>query len=202
MKFSKSLKKQRNKLGLTQQEVAKKLFVTRQTISNWENGKSYPDLDMLIKISDVYQISIDSLLKGDQDLKKSLDKDKVKSILSPLNYVPSLLIVLSLLVTDVLQDPWSTWIAGGISVISMIIIFVQFRMSHYTSDMESKNKTIIILSISIVLAFVIMYIVVFYLFAHQNIRRTLSILIIIAVTLTIILSIITGFLSRKYKCDE
>ena len=66
MTFGKTLKERRSQLDLTQQEVAKKLYISRQTISNWENGKSYPDLDMLIKISDVYHVSIDSLLKGDQ----------------------------------------------------------------------------------------------------------------------------------------
>ena len=46
--FGKTLKERRSQLDLTQQEVAKKLYISRQTISNWENGKSYPDLDMLI----------------------------------------------------------------------------------------------------------------------------------------------------------
>ena len=64
MTFGKTLKERRSQLDLTQQEVAKKLYISRQTISNWENGKSYPDLDMLIKISDVYHVSIDSLLNG------------------------------------------------------------------------------------------------------------------------------------------
>lgn len=76
MTFGKTLKERRSQLDLTQQEVAKKLYISRQTISNWENGKSYPDLDMLIKISDVYHVSIDSLLKGDHELKKSLDTQK------------------------------------------------------------------------------------------------------------------------------
>ena len=104
MEFGKTLKKRRSELNLTQQEVAKKLHVTRQTISNWENGKSYPDLDMLIEISDVYQVSIDSLLKGDQDLKNSLDTKKVKAILIPLGYLPTLLIATSFILGAVAPD--------------------------------------------------------------------------------------------------
>ncbi|WP_301876357.1 helix-turn-helix domain-containing protein [Limosilactobacillus oris] len=51
---------------MTQADVANQLFVTRQTISNWEQGKSYPDLNMLVRLSEVYQVSLDSLLKGDE----------------------------------------------------------------------------------------------------------------------------------------
>lgn len=76
MKFAEQIKRQRKKLGMTQTEVAEKLYVTRQTISNWEQSKNYPDLNMLVKISDVYQISIDSLLKEDPGLKNYLDQGR------------------------------------------------------------------------------------------------------------------------------
>ena len=88
MTFGKTLKERRSQLDLTQQEVAKKLYISRQTISNWENGKSYPDLDMLIKISDVYHVSIDSLLKGDQELKKSWKRQNRLPLLQPYQEPP------------------------------------------------------------------------------------------------------------------
>lgn len=66
MDFSTQIKQQRQQLGLTQADVASQLFVTRQTISSWEQGKSYPDLNMLVRLSEVYQVSLDSLLKGDE----------------------------------------------------------------------------------------------------------------------------------------
>ena len=82
MEFRNYIKKQRNNLGFTQAEIAEKLHVTRQTISNWEQGKSYPDLDTLVKISDIYKISIDTLLKGDKNLKKYLDQGKAYNAFS------------------------------------------------------------------------------------------------------------------------
>lgn len=82
LEFGNYIKKQRNNLGFTQAEIAEKLHVTRQTISNWEQGKSYPDLDTLVKISDIYKISIDTLLKGDKNLKKYLDQGKAYSAFS------------------------------------------------------------------------------------------------------------------------
>ena len=52
---------------LTQEQVAAALGVSRQTISNWETGKTYPDIVSVIKLSDLYEVSLDHLLKGKAD---------------------------------------------------------------------------------------------------------------------------------------
>ncbi|MDU2210528.1 MAG: helix-turn-helix transcriptional regulator [Eubacterium sp.] len=58
---------------LTQEQVAEILGVSRQTISNWENEKSYPDIISVIKMSDCYEVSLDYLLKGEQKMKTYYD---------------------------------------------------------------------------------------------------------------------------------
>ena len=73
MEIGKKLKEARMKLNLTQEQVAEKLFVSRQTISNWENEKSYPDIISIIKLSDLYSVSLDELLKGDSKMIEHLD---------------------------------------------------------------------------------------------------------------------------------
>ncbi|MDT2830209.1 helix-turn-helix transcriptional regulator [Vagococcus carniphilus] len=73
--FSKILKEKRKELGLTQQEVADHLNVTRQTISNWEVGKSYPDIPTLVEISNFYNLSLDYMLKGDERFMEKVKKD-------------------------------------------------------------------------------------------------------------------------------
>ncbi|WP_145993345.1 helix-turn-helix transcriptional regulator [Secundilactobacillus pentosiphilus] len=55
----------RERLGLTQDELAAKLYVSRQTISNWETGHSYPDIENLLRLSALFDVSVDDLLKGD-----------------------------------------------------------------------------------------------------------------------------------------
>ena len=60
---------------MTQQEVADHLHVSRQTISNWEVGRNFPDIPMIISISDYYGISLDELLKGDEGLMDKMKKD-------------------------------------------------------------------------------------------------------------------------------
>ena len=81
MKIGDKLKNARLDKKLTQEEVAEKLFVSRQSISNWENNKTYPDIGNVIALSDLYQISLDELLKGSDNFMKHLEEstDIVKS---------------------------------------------------------------------------------------------------------------------------
>lgn len=81
MEIGQKLKSARTNSKMTQEKVAEEIQVSRQTISNWENNKSYPDIVSVIKLSDLYNISLDQLLKGDSDLMKHLEEstDVVKS---------------------------------------------------------------------------------------------------------------------------
>ena len=63
MEIGKKLKEARLNRDLTQEVIAEKLNVSRQTISNWENEKSYPDIISVIELSNLYSISLDDLLK-------------------------------------------------------------------------------------------------------------------------------------------
>lgn len=79
MEVSTQIKKYRNTMELSQEELAEKIYVTRQTISNWENGKSYPDIHSLLLLSSLFNISLDQLIKGDIEImKKEIDKAEVE----------------------------------------------------------------------------------------------------------------------------
>lgn len=75
MGIESKIKKARVDIGLTQEQAAQTLMVSRQTISNWETGKSLPDIVSVIKMSELYQISLDELLKGDCAMLKKIEKD-------------------------------------------------------------------------------------------------------------------------------
>ena len=62
MEFGERLKQAREKKGMTQQTLADRLFVTRQTVSRWENGVRYPDILTVRKLSEILEISLDDLL--------------------------------------------------------------------------------------------------------------------------------------------
>lgn len=70
MELGKQIKKYRSEMPLSQEELAEKVFVSRQTISNWENDKNYPDIRSLVLLSEVFGVSLDQLVKGDIEIMK------------------------------------------------------------------------------------------------------------------------------------
>ena len=70
MELGKQIKKHRVTAQLSQEELAERIYVSRQTISNWENDKSYPDVNSLVLLSETFQVSLDNLIKGDIDIMK------------------------------------------------------------------------------------------------------------------------------------
>ena len=72
MKLGQTIVEIRKEHGLTQEDLAKEFHVTRQTVSNWENEKSYPDLCTLVKISDTYHISLDDEPPHTRDFSREL----------------------------------------------------------------------------------------------------------------------------------
>lgn len=66
MEFNEKLQTLRTQKGLTQEELAKALFVSRTAISKWESGKGYPNIESLKALSGYFGISIDTLLSGDE----------------------------------------------------------------------------------------------------------------------------------------
>ena len=66
----------RKEQNLTQEAFGDVFHVTRQAVSNWETGKTYPDLQILVKISEQYGISLDALLKGDPQMVQTIDRER------------------------------------------------------------------------------------------------------------------------------
>ena len=62
MEIGKQIKKHRTALGLSQDEFADKIFVTRQSVSNWENDNVLPSIEMLVRLADYFNVSTDYLL--------------------------------------------------------------------------------------------------------------------------------------------
>ena len=74
MELGKQIKFYRQEVQLSQEELANRVYVSRQTISNWENDKSYPDVNSLVLLSEIFQISLDKLIKGDIEVMKEVIK--------------------------------------------------------------------------------------------------------------------------------
>ena len=117
MELPQQLKANRERLGLTQEDVAQRIFVSRQTMSSWETGKTYPDVQSLLLLSNLFGVSIDSLVKGDvETMKETIVEDAVKMERLSFGMVGLLLAGVACLVGwDLIWDepvatvPWLTW---------------------------------------------------------------------------------------------
>lgn len=78
MEIGKQIKKYRTEMKFSQEELSEKIFVSRQTISNWENNKNYPDVKSLLLLSSLFNVSLDILIKGDlEEMKEQIKKEDI-----------------------------------------------------------------------------------------------------------------------------
>lgn len=93
MELGNKIKYYRGEKELSQEELAERVYVSRQTISNWENNKSYPDINSIVLLSEIFEISIDNLIKGDvEQMKKEINSEEVKK----LNFYATMMVILML----------------------------------------------------------------------------------------------------------
>ena len=81
MEVGAQIKKYRSSMGISQEELAEKVYVSRQTVSNWETGKNYPDIHSVLLLSSVFNVSLDQLIKGDVEImKKEIKETEIKKL--------------------------------------------------------------------------------------------------------------------------
>ena len=81
MELGSRIKQYRSIHGWNQDDLAEKMYVTRQTISNWENDKSYPDLQSLLLLGSLFGVSLDQLVKGDIEImQKAIDQQDIRAV--------------------------------------------------------------------------------------------------------------------------
>ena len=79
MELGNRIKKFREKINMSQEELADKVYASRQTISNWENDKTYPDINSLKLLSNIFDVSLDNLIEGDiENMKKTINESDRK----------------------------------------------------------------------------------------------------------------------------
>ncbi len=130
MEIGVKLKDARTRAGMTQEKVAEEIQVTRQTISNWENEKSFPDIVSVIKLSNLYDVSLDKLLKGDEEMIEHLEKStnivrsNQKLILAILVNV-GLLILFILFNGLIIRNPYLILGSSTVGIVGTCMLFYQ-----------------------------------------------------------------------------
>ena len=141
METSERLKQARITCGMTQKQVTERVMVSRVTLSHWENGKTLPDIASLISLSDIYQISLDELLKGDPKMTEKVKKDakdlnnrRVLLITAILALIVMLTYTISLLVGGnfkAFTQAAAPWLIMGIGVAAL---------ASYSSQTQDSSK--------------------------------------------------------------
>ena len=133
MELGKQIKKYRNELSLSQDALAERIYVSRQTISNWENEKSYPDVNSLVLLSEVFGTSVDNLIKGDVELMKEQVKTEDKKAFEKLSQVFAIMFIL-VIITPIPLVHFLGFVGIGLWVVLMAVTF------YFAILVEKKKK--------------------------------------------------------------
>lgn len=132
MDIGSRIKKFREKVKLSQEELADRVFVSRQTISNWETNKNYLDIKSLSLLSNIFDVSLDDLIEGDiEEMENEIDDTSIKK----LNKL-STIFTIELMIMIGSAYP----LAKFLDVIGIIIWAVIFVITFITSLYVEKFK--------------------------------------------------------------
>ncbi|MGF0032660.1 helix-turn-helix domain-containing protein [Bariatricus sp. SGI.154] len=132
MELGKQIKRYRKERSLSQDVLAEKVYVSRQTISNWENDKSYPDVKSLVLLSEVFDVSLDQLIKGDVKMMKEQINKEDQEGFGHLSWIFTVMLLATML-TPVPLVHFLSYVGVGIWL-------VIFGVAMYTAGLVEKAK--------------------------------------------------------------
>ena len=144
MEIGKTIKQHRAELGWSQEVLAEKAYVSRQTVSNWETDKSYPDVHSLLILSDLFGVSLDELIKGDVAVMKEQVKSKDIRTFKKLQLICGLGILL-LIVTGVPLLEYGGAIGGvvwGALAVGVFLAWHRFEQIKSENDVQTYREVL------------------------------------------------------------
>lgn len=132
MQLGKHIKQLRHEKSLSQEKLAEMVYVSRQTISNWENDKSYPDINSLVLLSQVLDVTIDQLIKEDIEMmEEQINQDDIRKF----GYLSNIFAVM-MLITIITPIP----LVHYLSYLGLGIWLLIFAATFYISILAEKKK--------------------------------------------------------------
>ena len=144
MELGKRIKDYRSSFNWNQDELAEKMFVSRQTISNWENEKSYPDIQSLLLLSDLFDVSIDQLVKGDvEKMEEFINEQDVKQMkfYGKAMMICSVFAIFSFGPMYLLAGMWS-FIPSGVVCIATIFFATKLNKIEVNNDISTYREIV------------------------------------------------------------
>lgn len=177
-KISNFIKTKRKELGLTQEELAQKLFVTEKAISRWETGRGTPDISLLIPLAKILKVNVSELLNGENDVEEVIKYDELNKK-SKFNF--QFKIIISFYILSILTfliylrfeyDPnieLNYFIRLILIIIASIFIIIGnlIYSNNYVEKLEDKNK-IKKFSLSVIFIYYIILLFNMVIFARYN----------------------------------
>lgn len=143
MMIAEKIKNARIQKGYTQEQVAENLLVSRQTISNWENGKSLPDIISIIKMSELYELSLDEMMKGDKALLKKVERDvgavKAEKKLIKFAWISIVIAIILMILGEIIEgNPFIDFMNGALPwiLLGLMLLFAILYLNKEEKDKE------------------------------------------------------------------
>ena len=164
----------RKKMGLSQEELAEKLNVTRQTISKWETNQSSPDFEKIVPLCDLFEITTDELLRGKSENITNLDDSKIrrktacKVSISVFIYFLAIIWIISMSTMPWISEEITVSVfllLCAIATVNLIYHFMSLPKEKETEQKKEKNKyewlddlvTLIFTAIYLLISFITMH---------------------------------------------
>ena len=139
MNLSSQIKKYRSELNMSQDELAEKIFVSRQSVSNWENDKTYPDIKSLLLLSEVFQVSLDQLIKGDLEIMKKEISTQELAGFEKDSKIFTVFFILMLLTPIPLAHFWGWWGMALYALIGAVGLYYGFRVEKHKKKFDIQT---------------------------------------------------------------
>ncbi len=154
MNFSSKIIKIRKDNNLTQEELAEKLNVSRQAVSNWENDKNLPDIELLICVSKIFSISLDDLILGGNmnDIEKKLINDGSENKRAKMNLI-------------------STFIGAFLMVLGAVFFFIKSTSVKYVDESEILHENFFLIPMGYLFLFIGLLILIINLVKYLKIKN-------------------------------
>lgn len=146
MEISQVVKRERNEQQLTQDQLAEKLFVSKKTISNWETGRTTPDIESLIRLAHLFELSLDSLLLEGSNVVEDIKKREKLAELTQIYWLGPviteiLLLILLYLPSGNAENEWMLGIIVLAATTNLLsIIYFKSKIYHLKGTEEKLYK--------------------------------------------------------------
>ncbi|KRM43278.1 helix-turn-helix transcriptional regulator [Lentilactobacillus parafarraginis] len=158
MTFGDKIREARESHHLTQAEVATQLHVSRKTVSSWETGRSYPDIGMLVKLSDTYKLSLDQLLRRDPNMINHYENQNTLSkrseLISHISYYLNIVLLFITIINRLKPMPFGI---HYLSVVWFLNVIILMGFVDYHNFFQRKANRILFIACAIVITIAVLF---------------------------------------------